>query len=369
MTPDEFYAFSYEIKNWGNIPISSQNCGIGCRFCKVNADPILKRFAKIPIISIEELFKGFEFINDSHNYVRLGAGVFVAPHTDPFLHPQIYDFIKAASEYFPDKGIRTVTTGSYIKENKVDFLNSIPNFGIDLSLITMQSKREYIIPNATRKRVEFLLKNAPLKKISLMFTGSFEDLKADIDLLLDLGWHDKGQEILVRRIEYTFLSQGELFDISEKSIKTYRECIAFLTENYPMVKFTVPYLSDEYRGGDNEYFVDAEIRLDKIIQLGKENMNRKIIILLAESAYKFFNSKLENIPNISTFLVKNKLYGGSVTVAGLLNHGDIKTQYFPETKPDIIVLPYEMYDKENNEITGESISELEKHFNTSVWKV
>jgi hypothetical protein len=369
MTEIEFKSFTYEIENWGNIPISSQNCGIGCRFCKVNKDPILKRFSKIPTISMEELYKGFEFIKDSHNYVRLGAGVFVAPHTDPFLHPQIYDFIKATSDFFPDKKIRTVTTGSYIEENKVEYLNSIPNFGIDLSLITMQSTREYIVPNATRKRLEFLLKFAPLKKISIMFTGSIDDLKADINLLLELGWHKKGQEILVRRIEYTDLSHGDLFNISEKSIIAYPECIAFLNENYPMVKFTVPYLSDEYRGGDNEYFIDANIRLEKIIQFGKENYNKKIDILLPESAYKFFNSKLEQEPNISTYLIRNKLYGGSVTIAGLLNHKDIKSQYLPDIQPDIVMLPFEMYDNDDNEITGNPISELETHYNTSIWKV
>ncbi len=369
MTEIEFRSFIYEIENWGNIPISSQNCGIGCTFCKVNKDPILRRFARIPTISLEELYKGFEFINDTHNYVRLGAGVFVAPHTDPFLHPQIYDFIKATSEYFPGKRIRTVTTGSYIEETKVDFLNSIPNFGIDLSLITMQSQREFIVPNATRTRIEYLLRYAPLKKISLMFTGSFEDLKADLDMLLDLGWHDKGQEILVRRIEHTDLSQGELYNISEKSIKAYPECIAFLKENYPMVKFTVPYLSYEYRGGDNEYFIDADNRLDNITQLGKENKDKRIDVIIAESAFNYFSSRLKSAPNISTHFVKNKLYGGSVTVAGLLNHSDIKSQYFPNTKPDIIMLPYEMYDTENKEITGESIRVLENYFKACIWKV
>lgn len=369
MTELEYKSFVYEIENWGNVPISSQNCGIGCKFCKVNKDPILKRFAKIPQITIEELHTGFKFINDSHNYVRLGAGVFVAPHTDPFLHPQIYEFIKAASEYFPNKRIRTVTTGSYIEEDKIDFLNSIPNFGIDLSLITMQSQREFIVPNATREKIEFLLRNAPLKKISLMFTGNFEDLKADIDMLLKLGWHEKGQEILVRRIERTDLSHGDLFDISEKSIQDYPECIAFLKENYPMVKFTVPFLSDEYRGGDNEYFIDAENRIKKITQIGHDNIDKRIDVIVAESAYNYFISRLNNIPNISTHLVKNRLYGGSVTVAGLLNHNDIKSQYAPIEKADIVILPHEMYDTDNNEITGESISELENHYKAIVWKM
>lgn len=369
MTEIEYKSFVYEIENWGNIPISSQSCGIGCRFCKVNKDPILKRFEKIPKISLEELYQGFKYINESHSYVRLGAGVFVAPHTDPFLHPQIYEFIKAASEYFPDKKIRTVTTGSYIDEAKVQYLNSIPNFGIDLSLITMQSQREHIVPNATRKRIEFLLKNAPLKKISLMFTGNFEDLKADLDMLYALGWNVKGQEILVRRIERTDLSQGDLFDISQKSIEAYPECVAFLKENYSMVKFTVPFLYDGYRGGDNEYFIDAEKRVNLIIRIADENKNKRIDIVIAESAFEYYKSKLKDITNVSSHLVRNKLYGGSVTVAGLLNHFDIKAQYSPSVSPDILMLPHEMYDTDNNEITGEPISELEKFYNTMVWKM
>lgn len=74
MTELEYKSFKYEISNWGNIPISSQNSGIGCRFCKVNKDPILQRFEKIPKISLEELYQGFKYINETHGYVRLGAG-------------------------------------------------------------------------------------------------------------------------------------------------------------------------------------------------------------------------------------------------------------------------------------------------------
>lgn len=370
MTETEYKSFVYEIANWGNIPISSQNCGIGCKFCKVNKDPILKRFAKIPTISMDELYQGFKYIKESHNYVRLGAGVFVAPHTDPYLHPQIYEFISATSDYFPEKQIRTVTTGSYIEESRIDYLNAIPNFGIDLSLITMQKQRENIVPNATRKRIEYLLKHGPLKKISLMFTGSFEDLKADLDMLYDLGWHEKSHEILVRRIERTDLSQGELFNISQKSIEAYQECVAFLMEYYPTVKYTVPFLSDKFRGLDNEYFIDADKRLNNISKLALDNLNKKIDVIVSESAFHYFKSRLKDIPNISAYLVKNKLYGGSVTVAGLLNHSDIKSQYTPSSSPpDILMLPYEMYDTGNYEITGESVSELENYFKTSVWKM
>lgn len=127
---EQFEAFAMEIATFGNIPILSKYCGIGCVFCKVHTDAYLSQYPKIPPIDEEDLLKGFEYVNPKVNYVRLGAGVLVAPHTDPSLHPQIYDFIKIASEHFPTKKISTVTTGAYIREDKMDFLNSIANFGV-----------------------------------------------------------------------------------------------------------------------------------------------------------------------------------------------------------------------------------------------
>ena len=101
LNQEQFDAFRMEIATFGNIPILSQYCGIGCVFCKVHTDSYLGHYPKIPPIDREDLLKGFEYINPNVNYVRLGAGVLVAPHTDPFLHPKIYDFIKIASEPSP----------------------------------------------------------------------------------------------------------------------------------------------------------------------------------------------------------------------------------------------------------------------------
>ena len=99
LNEEQFDAFRMEIATFGNIPILSKYCGIGCVFCKVHTDSYLGHYPKIPMIDEEDLLKGFEYINPKVNYVRLGAGVLVAPHTDPFLHPKIYDFIKMASEF------------------------------------------------------------------------------------------------------------------------------------------------------------------------------------------------------------------------------------------------------------------------------
>ena len=95
LNQEQFDAFRMEIATFGNIPILSQYCGIGCVFCKVHTDSYLGHYPKIPMIDKEDLIKGFAFINPNVNYVRLGAGVLVAPHTDPFLQNCI--------GIFPDK--------------------------------------------------------------------------------------------------------------------------------------------------------------------------------------------------------------------------------------------------------------------------
>ena len=261
LNKEQFNAFRMEIATFGNIPILSKYCGIGCVFCKVHTDSYLGQYPKIPMIDEEDLIRGFEFINPNVNYIRLGAGVLVAPHTDPFLHPKIYDFIKIAAEYFPYKKITTVTTGAYIREDKIDFLNSIPNYGIDLSLITMQEQREAIIPRSERERTMHLLKYAPLNKCTLMFTGNIEEIKKDLELLHELGVHKKVRQILVRRMEHTATSQPRLKTLSQACIDHYEECITWVKENYPNVIYTVPVLKEVFRGGNNEYFIDADERI------------------------------------------------------------------------------------------------------------
>ena len=367
LNKEQFDAFSMEIATFGNIPISSQYCGIGCVFCKVHTDSYLGHYPRIPQIDEDDLLKGFEYINPKVNYVRLGAGVLVAPHTDPFLHPKIYKFIKMASEYFPKKKITTVTTGAYINEDKVEFLNSIPNYGIDLSLITMQEQREAIIPRSARERTMFLLKNGPVNKCTLMFTGNLDELKRDLGLLYSLGVDQKAKQILVRRIEHTSTSQQRLKGLSQSSIDGYEKCIEWLSVNYPKVVFTVPELKDCFRGGNNEYFIEAEehiARQKKIIsQLPKDVF---INLICPVSGYDYFTKAFKDYPNVQTNLVKNHLYGGSVTVAGLLNHGDIIEQFHPE-RNDVMLLPEEMYNSEGRDLKGEKIEVLEQYYNAKIY--
>ena len=362
LNKEQFDAFRMEITTFGNIPILSQYCGIGCVFCKVHTDSYLGHYPKIPMIDKEDLLKGFSYVNPKVNYVRLGAGVLVAPHTDPFLHI----FIKLASEYFPDKKISCVTTGAYVREDKLEYLNSIPNFGIDLSLITMQDKRETIIPRSERERTQTLLKYAPLNKCTLMFTGEIDDIKRDLELLYSLGVDKKVRQILVRRMEHTATSQPKLKELSTQCIEHYEECITWVKDNYPEVIFTVPILKDVFRGGNNEYFIDADERIKKQKEIIRRyGIDCQVNLICPLSGYDYFTKAFKDMPNVKTNLILNHLYGGSVSVAGLLNHRDIKEQFKPQ-RNDLMIMPSEMYNADGLDLLGKHVSELEKHYQSKI---
>lgn len=369
LNEEQFAAFSMEIATFGNIPILSRYCGIGCVFCKVHTDSYLGQYPRIPEIDEEDLLKGFDYINPKVRYVRLGAGVLVAPHTDPFLHPKIYDFIKMASDRFPEKTITTVTTGAYIDENKLEYLYSIPNYGIDLSLITMQEQRESIIPRSERERTMRILKDGPVNKCTIMFTGNLDEMKRDLERLHELGIHKRARQILVRRIEHTATSQQRLKILSGASIEGYEECISWVKRNYPDVIFTVPFLKEVFRGGNNEYFIEAQERIDLQKQIIETLPQSCVINLISpESGYEYFSKVYSGYQNVKVNLVKNRLYGGSVTVAGLLNHGDIMEQFSPENN-DVMILPHEMYNSEDVDIQGHPRRELEEFYHCKIYTV
>lgn len=73
LNKEQFDAFSMEIATFGNIPILSRYCGIGCVFCKVHTDSYLGQYPRIPEIDEEDLLKGFKFINSKVHYVGIVA--------------------------------------------------------------------------------------------------------------------------------------------------------------------------------------------------------------------------------------------------------------------------------------------------------
>ena len=53
LNQEQFDAFRMEIATFGNIPILSQYCGIGCVFCKVHTDSYLGHYEGIPVCKFQ----------------------------------------------------------------------------------------------------------------------------------------------------------------------------------------------------------------------------------------------------------------------------------------------------------------------------
>jgi len=171
---------------------------------------------------------------------------------------------------------------------------------------------------------------------------------------------------LVRRVEHTATSQPRLKELSQTCIDKYEECISWVKQNYPDVVFTVPILKDVFRGGNNEYFIDADQRIARqrdIISSLPEGTFVNLICPL--SGYDYFTRAFMGMPNVKTNLIENHLYGGSVSVAGLLNHQDIRAQFNPD-RNDVMIVPEEMYNIDGLDLLGEHKTLLETYYNAKI---
>lgn len=79
------------------------------------------------------------------------------------------------------------------------------------------------------------------------------------------------------------------------------------------------------------------------------------------SGYDYFTMAFVGYDNVHTNLIQNNLYGGSVSVAGLLNHQDIREQFHP-VKNDLMIMPNEMYNADGLDLLGERMSALSEYY-------
>ena len=199
-----------------------------------------------------------------------------------------------------------------------------------------------------------------------MFTGNLDDVKRDLELLYELGVNKRVNQILVRRMEHTTNSQPQLKKLSQACIDNYEECISWIKVNYPEVVFTVPILKDVFRGGNNEYFIDADNRIKMQKKIISDLPEESFVNLICPvSGYDYFTKAFVGYTNVKTNLIENKLYGGSVSVAGLLNHRDIKNQFHPE-RNDVMIMPNEMYNADGLDLLGEKKAQLEEYYNAKI---
>lgn len=142
--------------------------------------------------------------------------------------------------------------------------------------------------------------------------------------------------------------------------------ISWVKDNFPEVIYTVPILKDVYRGGNNEYFIDADERIKKIKDIIAQMPSGATINLICPlSGYDYFTRAFKDYDRVHTNLIQNNLYGGSVSVAGLLNHKDIRAQFHPE-KNDLMIMPNEMYNVDGLDLLGEPMSVLSEYYQSKI---
>jgi hypothetical protein len=213
-----------------------------------------------------------------------------------------------------------------------------------------------------------LLMEAPIRKISLMFTGDIDDLARDLDMLVSGHVDIRCEQILVRRIEHTRSSPRVLKDISNKSIAHYPQATQFIRTNFPGVEYTVPYLDGRFPR--EEYEKEAEERLEMVGEHLDYLGSRRSLLVVPESTASFFRTHMKSHPHARIHVARNQSYGGSVTVGGLLTNEDLALALASQdAAPEVLIVPKEMYDRDDDDLAGTARTGFESHHGVSVLPV
>jgi len=332
-------------------------CPVNCVFCICDGDnPGID--SKIPFIEMDELKEGLKFVDWNNKDVYLGDGI-TKLSAEAFAHPKIYDILEYTCRNLPDHRITIMTTGILIKEDKIDFLNSLKNLNISISVNTLQEEeRKKIMPHPETEKVRILLRHLKRVTVQLLDMGDNNILQADINEIQCLNREIK--TVQLRRIEHSKFHTEEVIALSKKSINNYDNAVMYLQEHCPNSTYWDPYLKYDLYNAKRMSIVYSY--LSNICDFLSKNRNRNYLFCAAESSYNLWKVWLNGFKNVKTILVKNNTYGGSITVAGLLTFDDMTqaVKQFDTTNIQTILLPKVMLNKSFSDLNGKTIVEFEK---------
>lgn len=351
----EFFYSIYDsnsIITGGVVEQGKPYCPVNCSFCicKGNTPSIEHR---IPFISHEELLMGLKFLNHRNKDIYFGDGVSKLS-AEAFSHPEIYELLQTVSQYFPNHRIIIMTTGVFIEESKVSFLNSIPNVFISLSINTLDTEyRRKLMPNPQTERIKYLWGNLKNVNFQLFDVGSNEVLKDDLETLYSIKPFDSFQ---LRRIEHTKYHNPQAIEISRRSIENYPRSVQFVKENHPKSSYWTPHYDlDRLHPGKQRFW---HTYLATVSDYISKTPDKKYLFCSSESAYKFWLDSLKDLKNNVTVIpVPNHTYGGSITTAGLLTLRDVESaiQTLDYTVFDTMLLPGIMFNRSMEDLHEVSI--------------
>jgi len=320
---DEFFFNIHDtnsIVTGGIVKEGKDYCPVGCKFCICKGDKTDVGY-KIPFITEEQFEQGLKFVTwGGKNEIMLGDGI-SRLSAEAFAHPKIYKFLDRLCHLFPEHTIGIITTGVFIKESKIDFLNSLPNLRLSISVNTLDPiLRSQIMPYPQTRKIKILLKELHRTGIGLFDMGDTNILKRDIEELAKL--RSFGEGIQLRRLEHTKYHDKKAIEMSMKSVMNFENSLKYIIKEWPQMTHWSPHV--EYSMHD---FKAREIVMKYVRDVAKYCMDRRssnILLCIAESSYWAWKGWLQTTPNAHPILIKNNTYGGSVTNAGLMMFNDIR---------------------------------------------
>ena len=332
-------------------------CPVNCVFCMCKGDnPDID--SMIPFIEMDELKEGLRFVDWKDTDVFLGDGISKLS-AEAFAHPRIYDILSYVCKHLPDHKITIMTTGILIREDKIEFINSLKNLSISISVNTMQEEeRKKIMPHPETAKIKMLLNRLERVSVQLLDMGDNEILKADIEEIMSLNQNIKSFQL--RRIEHSKFHIEDAIALSKKSIANYDNAINFIRDNYPDSTYWTPYLKYDFR--NSKKMTGVYSYAANIFDFLYKNREKKYLFCSAESSYDFWKEHLKNISNVNVCLIKNNTYGGSVTVAGLMTFNDISLAVKEADTTGIsgLMIPKIMVNKAFEDLNGQTIVQFEK---------
>jgi hypothetical protein len=331
-------------------------CPVNCIFCMCKGDnPDIN--SMIPFIEMDELKEGLRFIDWKNKKVNLGDGI-TKLSAEAFAHPRIYDILEYTCKNLPDHQVSIMTTGVLIKEDKIEFLNSLKNLYISISVNTLQeNERKKIMPHPETEKIKTLLKRLKSVGVQLLDMGDNEILKADIEELKKV---NKADNFQLRRIEHSKYHIDEAVTLSKQSIVNYDKSVHYIQDNFPDATYWTPYLRYDLRNPRKMQGVFTY--LAEICDFLNKNKTKKYLFCAAESSYELWDIWLRGFKNVKVKLIKNDTYGGSVTVAGLLTFDDMSKTLKQTDLSNIqgLLLPRIMLNKAFADLNGKTIVDFHK---------
>ena len=333
-------------------------CFNNCVFCCLKAQNSVGNRNWTNFVSLEDIESVMGIVGKTNLQMLERKLIFVGEGTaflscEPFRHPKYKEILQIVNNHYPDFYKTSSTIGKEIKPEDYDFYRSINmSYLISINTLDKDKRLEIMKSKDNYEGLISLLKNAPdlVNGINIVYHGDLDIFKRDIELLKSFDpLYDK-MKIKISLPEYSKFSSKEAIKLYQDASNTWEEAVKFLIDNHRLPKIlTSSLLLDipivqEYKNN-----FDKRIK-HTIIDMGRKNIHMDNVgLLIAESMWEY--SKDDKFKNLNMILAKNKTYGGSYVVAGLLTLNDIISA-METTNFDYYIAPKEILNHWDNDILG-----------------